>query len=114
ADPGRAYTTGNPGRATHAGVGAVPPAEAVRGRVRVVIGLHPDDASADTVEQEGGSDQVRRHRMHAPRKERAPDQTHGFAIVSVLTAQHRSGVWHTSAISVAFLQRVYNICETPR
>ena len=67
---------GEAGRAEHDGIALGLPAEAVRGRVGVVIGLDLDDAPADAVEAEPGADQVGRDGVNAARKEIPADHGH--------------------------------------
>ena len=60
-------------RAEHHGVARGRPAEAVRGRIGVVIGLDLDDPAADAVDQQRRADQVGRDLVDAAGKERATE-----------------------------------------
>ena len=52
---------------------AVCAAEAVAGRILLVVGLDLDDRAADAVHEERAADQLGRDVMDAPREEVAPE-----------------------------------------
>ena len=68
-DAVRAVDVRVPGRAEHRRVPRRAPAIGMTGRILLVVRLHLDDPAADTVDEQGHSDQVRSNLVDAPREE---------------------------------------------
>src|SRR5215468_4376344 len=70
----RAVDVGVAGRTEHHGVALGLPAERMRGRIGVVVGLELDDDAADALEQQRRADEIGGDRVHAARKETSAKQ----------------------------------------
>ena len=70
----RAVDVGVAGRTEHHAVALGLPAERMRGRIGVVVGLDLDDDAADALEQERRADEIGGDRVHAAGKETSAEQ----------------------------------------